>query len=284
MGRVALCVIGHCRPRELADALASAGGKGFDEVIVLDMASDPPLEPQPGARWLRSDENLGVARGRNLLLGATEADYVVFLDDDAVFRSDVSSHLRERFDAEPDLGAMAFRVVRSDGTVASSEYPFRGRPRQQDQPRPCAYFVGCGYAARRSAVAAVGGYDEGFFYSTEEVDLSFKLMHARWRLVYDPAITIEHRPSSQGRSVAPRVPALRLRNRLVLARRYLPWPVAAVHVMAWGVRTLGEARAGHGLRPWLASWRDGVREPVRREPLAWRELVRIHRLGGRVLW
>ena len=281
--RVALCIIGHDRPVELADALASAEGQGFDEVCVLDMASDPPLRPVDGVRWLRSDENLGVTAGRNRLLEATSAEVLVFLDDDAVLTSEVVPPLRSHFGDER-LAVVAFSVHRPDGHMDSAEFPFRGPAAEVSGPRPCAYFVGCAYAARRQAVQAVGGSDEGFFYSTEEVDLSLRLMAAGWRLLYDPGLQVEHRPSTRGRSVAPRVPALRLRNRLVLARRHLPLVAAAVHVSAWGARTLAEARAAGALGLWLEARREGLRQPVERRPLPWREVLRIHRLGGRALW
>ncbi|MCA1692065.1 MAG: glycosyltransferase family 2 protein [Actinobacteria bacterium] len=285
MVRLALCLIGHDRPHELREAIASADGRGFDEIVVLDMASTPPLEPSKGVRWMRSEVNLGVAAGRNRLAEATSAECLVFLDDDAVILTDLAERLRDRFEAEPDLAVVAFRVQRTEGALASLEYPFRGRsPRDDAAVRPCTYFVGCGYAARSRALAEVGGYDEGLFYSTEEVDLGYRLMQEGWRLLYDPKIVVEHRPSSRGRAVAPRVSALRLRNRLLIVRRYLPAPIAVVHAAIWGIRTFGEARTAGGLRAWGGAWTEGLRQPVLRRPLPWRKLFEIHRLGGRVLW
>ncbi len=280
---MSLCIICHQRPDELDDALASAAGQGFDEVVVLDMASDPPLDPRPGVIWLRSDENLGVTAGRNRLLAVSRADVLVFLDDDAVLLSEVRDRLCRWF-VDDRLALVALGVRRKGGFVHSTEYPFRGKPSGSQQPRPCTYFVGAGYAARRSALVQVGGQDEGFFYSTEEVELGFRLIARGWHLVYDPSLRIEHRPSERGRSVAPRIPALRLRNRLIMLRRHLPAPVAVVHAMVWGARTFGEARAAGSIRPWLGAWWDGLQTPVERAPLPWATVVDVHRLGGRVLW
>jgi GT2 family glycosyltransferase len=280
---VALCVICHDRADELRCALASA--PGFDEVVVLDMASEPPLPPVDGATMLRSDTNLGVTAGRNDLVRATGADVVVFLDDDAVFRSaEPAAEVRRRFDADPALGAIAFRIVRADGSTPSLEHPFRGAVRGAATARPCAYFLGGAVALRRRAFLDVGGFDDRFRYSTEEVDLGFALARDGWSLFYDPAIVVEHRPSSRGRGVAPETPALRLRNRLLLVRRHLPWPLAVVHATAWGVRTALEALHAHAVRAWRRAWREGMREPVRRRPLRYSLLWEIHRRGGRVLW
>lgn len=283
MTTVGLCIICHDRPTELLEALASAGD-GWDEIAVVDMASDPPLIPVPSVTWQRSDENLGVTAGRNRLAEACRADVLTFLDDDAVFLGDAASRLRQRFEVEGDLGLVAFRVVRPGGARMPLEYPFRGRPREDAEARPCAYFVGCGYAIRRSALESAGGYDEQFFYSTEEVDLSFRLMRAGWQLSYDPSITIEHRPSARGRSVAPRVSKLVLRNQLTVARRYLPAPVAVIHGGVWAAWTLRSSVRAGTLRPWLEGWKEGLGGAVDRRPLPWRLLWEIHRLGGRVLW
>jgi GT2 family glycosyltransferase len=279
---LALCVICHERPDELRTALASA--TGFDEVVVLDMASDPPLAPEPGATWLREDANLGVAGGRNLQAAAATADVLVFLDDDAAFTSPAPAEtIRTAFADHPGVVGLAFRIVRADGSTVKGEYPFRGHPTDAGHARPCAYFLGGAAAVRRDAFSAAGGFDDRYLYSTEELDLAFALARAGGEFFYEPGVVVEHRPSSLGRSLNPEVPALRLRNRLLLVRRYLPAPVAVVHGGAWAARTFVEAvRAGH-IRPWLRAWR-GLREPVDRAPLDRRTLVRMHRLGGRVLW
>lgn len=280
---VALCIICHERPAELDEALASAGD-AFSEIIVLDMASDPPLTPRPGVRWIRLDENAGVATGRNHLAERASAEVLVFLDDDAVLLSNPVPRLLELFSSHDRLGAVAFKITRVGGVIEPSEFPFRGAPRHVDEPRPCAYFVGAGYAVSKQALDVVGGYDASFFYSTEEVDLSFNLFREGWELRYEPSIVVEHRPSAHGRSIRPQVPAMRARNRWILAKRHLPWPLAVVHVGAWTLRTFGEARAANGLSAWSDAWLEGVRSSPNRRPLPLRGLWALHRAGGRVLW
>ena len=143
--------------------------------------------------------------------------------------------------------------------------------------------MGGAAAVRRDAFLAAGGFDDRYLYSTEELDLSFALAHRGGSLYYEPAVVVEHRPSARGRSLNPEVPALRLRNRLLLVRSHLPAPVAVVHGGAWAARTFGEAVRAGRIGPWLRAWR-GLREPVDRAPLDRRTLLELHRLGGRVLW
>jgi len=175
---VSLCILVHDRPAELAEALRSGDDQPWDEVVVLDMASDPAVQPRPGVRWLRSDSNVGVTAGRNRLAEEATGDILVFLDDDAVFVTPVVERLRRAFGADETLGAVAFRIRRAAGAAVSLEHPFRGPGPESARATAseCTYFVGCGYAMRRHAHHTAGGYDDRFFYSTEEVDLSFRLL------------------------------------------------------------------------------------------------------------
>ena len=278
----ALCILTRDRPAALADALASA--VGFDETIVIDMASEPALDPQPGVVWHREETNLGVTGGRNRLVELASSDIVVFLDDDAVFTAGNGSTIADAFASEPNVGALAFLVRRADGRVESSEWPFRGRPHDIDRPRRAAYFLGGACALRRDAFLAAGGYDESYFYSTEEIDLAFAITRDGRAINYEPDVVVEHRPAEGGRIAHPELPGLRLRNRIVFARRHLPAPIAIVHVAAWGVRTALEARERHAWSGWRTAWRDGRRATVDRRPLPYGALARLNRAGGRVFW
>lgn len=280
---IALGIICHDRADALAEAIASVDRDRYDQLIVVDMASDPPLRPIDGIEWVRSNENLGVAGGRNLVAHLATTDLIVFLDDDAIFVSSAVSRSKVRFTDDRSLAAVGFRVIRSDGRERSAELPFRGHPKV-DSPREATYFVGCGHVIRRVAMQEVGGYDDRFFYDGEETDLSFALLSAGHRIWFDPAIVVEHRPESRGRVPAGRVAALTLRNRILIVRRHLPVPVAILHVLVWGLRTGRMAVRSRDIGPWITAVPDAFRMPVERRPMKYRALLRIHRLGGRVFW
>jgi hypothetical protein len=71
------------------------------------------------------------------------------------------------------------------------------------------------------------------------------------------------------------------RNRVWLARRNLPLPVATAHMAVWFVRTAAGLRSVDDLEQTLRGYRDGFREPPgRRRPLRWRTIWRMT-LAGR---
>jgi GT2 family glycosyltransferase len=279
-----LCIISHARPAEVREAVASAKAEDFDEIVVLDSASDPPLVGLPGARTVRSEFNLGCGGGRNGLAAECDCDILVFLDDDAIVRRGVAASLRQAFSEDPGLGAVAMRIERSDGTVQAIEQPFRLGCPVPKSSADCTYFIGAGFAVRRDAYRAIGGSDERLFYGSDDIDLAFRLQHGGWRIRYEPGAVVEHRPSPRGRMRSAEMTAHHFGNRVIVARTYLPWPIAAVHVLAWIGLTGREALGTRDLGTWWHGLGRGLRERVERRPLPVRELLRIHRLGGRILY
>jgi hypothetical protein len=73
---------------------------------------------------------------------------------------------------------------------------------------------------------------------------------------------------------------LSARNRVFLARRRLPAPVAAVYLAVWGVLTAARVRGRTAL---AESWRGavaGFREDCGpRRPMSWRTVWRMTRAG-----
>ena len=279
----ALCVICHDRPVELQTALDSATDD-WNQRIVVDMASTPPLSPTEGTQWLRSEENLGPPGGFNLLAEASTSDFLVFLDDDAVLRTPVTAEASRLFADDERLAVIAFKVVRADGTIRKIEHPFRGKVHDPDRARPCTYYLEGACAIRKEAFADVGGYDSSFLYSVEGVDLSFKLARRGWTLTYAPQVVVEHRPSTAGHAFSPRIPGLTTRNRIIVARRHLPLPVAMVHAAMWIGFMFIKAIKVRAVRTWWGEVKRGLTVPVQREPIRWSILWRLHRRGGRVLW
>jgi GT2 family glycosyltransferase len=71
------------------------------------------------------------------------------------------------------------------------------------QTQPCEVWTarGCHMSFRRSALEAVGGFDEGYVpwpASREETDLCFRLRQRGWRLLFEPRATVEHLMHASG--------------------------------------------------------------------------------------
>ena len=69
------------------------------------------------------------------------------------------------------------------------------------------------------------------------------------------------------------------RNRVWIARRTLPWPIAIVHVTTWLVLGALRAPRGEARRSYLAGWWSGWSADIDRRPIRWRTVWRLTRLG-----
>jgi GT2 family glycosyltransferase len=282
-----LSVLSHQRPDEVVGALRSAEGEGFDEIVVFDSGSRPPLPRPESGLLLRSETNIGIAEGRNRLAAKSSGDAVLFLDDDARLLPGAAATVRRAFGEDERLGAVAFRIERPEGPIAL-EQPFRRGTRHArsfpDSRVECGYVIGAAFAVRRRAFLEVGGADPRIGYGSDEIDLSMRLVGAGWRIVYEPGARALHRPSPRGRFDPGMGPAAAVHNRLLMARANLPAPVAAIHAALWIAMTARQAQAVGCLRTWRRGLGAGLRLPVEHRRMSVGIMLHAHRLGGRVLY
>jgi len=222
-----------------------------------------------------TERNLGVPGGRDLGLRASVEGIVGFLDDDAELLGDPTG-IVEAFDSDERLGAVALRLVDERGETARRHVPHAGA-NAPAADSSVAYFLGGACAIRRGAYEEVGGYFTELFYGHEEIELSWRLIDAGWRIRYLADVEVFHPRTEISRH--PDGWRLTGRNRVWIARRTLPWPIAFVHVLTWLV--LGAARAPRGAcrSSYLRGWWSGWRGPIERRPIAWSTVWRLTRLG-----
>jgi len=292
------------RPRALAACIASIQVQGFEdfEVVVLDDHSDRVdlAETVRAAndgriRLIRSERQLGVAGGRNLLMRQARGRYLVVIDDDAVFLdpSCVATLVRD-LDDNPGVGIVATHVVEPRGATAALLVPFTKAARRRDpgivtRKQLVSYYVGTCHAMRKSAVETLGYYQDDLVYGAEESDLSYRAALRGIDILFEPAARVEHRPErpvidgSAGRRRGEVY--YNIRNRIWLAYRYLPFPHIVSYIAVWSAYyAIAGLRGGHTLsylRGWAGGWL-GLRR-LRRTPLGPRETAALRQRHGR-LW
>jgi len=269
------------RPAELARAMESTAPlrDGGAEVIVVGNGADPGQVPA-GVQTIRLGQNAGVAGGRNEGVAASAGDVVVFLDDDGWFPdpAGLGAHLTARFAADPDLAVVSFRVLDPQGGPGARWHVPRLRAGDPERSSQVTTFAGGACAIRRSAYQEAGGLPEAFFFGHEETDLSWRLIDLGYRLQYDAAATMCHPPVKNARHAT--WYRLEARNRVWLARRNLPWPLAVVYLANWGLITVLRERSAAALRAWFGGFADGWRaDPGPRRPVSIRTAWRMTRAG-----
>ena len=273
------------RPAELTRAIASTTGlrAAGTQVIVVGNGADPPPVPAD-VTTLRLDRNVGVAAGRNAGVEAATGDVILFLDDDGWYpdppdpAADLGRHVAGRFAADPALAVLSFRVTGPDGAPGGRWHVPRLRAGDPLRSAPATTFSGGACAIRRTAYLEAGGFPGDFFYLHEEIDLAWRLLEAGYRIEYDAAAVMCHPAEPNSRHAG--FWRLDGRNRTLLARRNLPWPLAVLFLLDWLAVTAARRPSAAALREWLGGVAEGCRmNPGPRQPLSAATIWRMTRLG-----
>jgi GT2 family glycosyltransferase len=263
------------RPAELERAIASVGRQqGVVPQLVLVVNGAAPPEVDRPDRLLVLPENVGIPAGRNLGAAAADARLLMFLDDDAeILDPGLLASVVERFAADPELGAMAIRLVDEDGDTQRRHVPRLGR-RSAERSGPVTHFIGAACVVRSETFRQVEGFDPRFFYAMEESDLSWRVLDAGWSIWYAADLPVFHPRTAPSRHQG--YARLTARNRLWMAWRSLPWPLLAGYVSIW---TVAAVVRGAPLRQVIAGYREAWSTRPPRQPIRWRTVVRMTALG-----
>lgn len=268
------------RPVELERAVRSAldqRGPDVEVVVVGNGADVPPLPPE--AVTVRLADNVGIPAGRNRGVEASTGDIVVFLDDDGWYESPtLAAHLVDLFGRRPDLGIVSFRIRDPEGGTAARRHVPRLRVGDPGRSSQVTTFLGGTSAVRRTAFERAGGLPDAFFYAHEETDLAWQVLDLGYKIYYDAGSIMYHPAVSPTRHQ--NFYRMNARNRVWLARRNLPWPLAAGYLAVWAVLMVARERSPRALLPWWRGFLAGWREPCGpRRPIAWRTAWHMTLLG-----
>lgn len=204
----------------VASLLADTSAGPVDVVVVDNGSSDGSVrrlqDAFPDVRVVDAGGNVGYATAANRGTAATTAPVVAVCNPDLEVVAGTAAAMLAAL-ADPTVGAVGPRVRNPDGSTYPSARrdpdpvdaaghaalgriwptnPFTRRYRALDADPSVARDVdwasGAALWLRRSAIDAIGGWDEGFFMYLEDVDLGRRLREAGWRVRYEPAGTVVH--------------------------------------------------------------------------------------------
>jgi cellulose synthase/poly-beta-1,6-N-acetylglucosamine synthase-like glycosyltransferase len=146
-------------------------------------------------------DKVGVSVAKNLAAELATTEVIAFADDDCVVEPGWLDALMREF-ADPRVVSVYGRVVPPGFTTRNgAEIAFKeSRERSEFAGRVPPWHIGHGasMAVRRSALAAIGGYDLSLgpgthFHAAEDLDIAYRLASAGGRLVYTGSAVAYHK-------------------------------------------------------------------------------------------
>lgn len=205
------------------EAVFNSKGENSLEVIVIeDHSIDDSLEKLKSCgldiHLLQNDRNYGYAPSVNRGLKECHGEAVLFLNQDTEIAEDAVAKLFDKLVSEPNIGAVAPKLVNADGSVQKSVRRFPShmdiiyhhlglsylspkspvfnrwkmgefdhlKERFVDQPAFSAIMI------RHEVLNSVGLLDKSFPLYFNDVDYSRRMIDAGWKILFFPEAVVKH--------------------------------------------------------------------------------------------
>ena len=229
--RLAVVTVNYCCAKELlrgsretAAQIAECGGEWWivdnkspdDSIAILEKG----LSDLPNVHLIAAERNGGFGYGNNrvinrILSGEIEAEYLYFLNPDAIPEPGSINMMLSFLDEHRDVGVVGSGLINEDGSHTDSMYRFpsllseiesalalgpvsrllRGSRQSLGLlpgPQPVDWVAGTSFMVRTDVIRRVGGFDEDFFLYWEEVELCHRITKAGFAIYGLPGAKVRH--------------------------------------------------------------------------------------------
>ena len=192
------------------NSLREQSFRDFETILVDNGSTDGSVafvnRSFPEVRVLPLPENKGFSAAVNAGIQASEAEYVVLLNNDTETEPGWLEALVRAAESCPEAGLLASKLIDFhdrrilDGAgdaLRRSGLPYRIGHQELDRGQfdePAFVFSACAAAAlyRRALFGEIGLFDEDFFSNCEDGDISFRAQLAGHRCLYVPGSIVYH--------------------------------------------------------------------------------------------
>ena len=214
---VSAVVVSHGHAVELARSLPALAPQVDDLVLVVNRPEELPPLPA-NATVLHNDRPLSLAGNVNQGVAATQGEFVVHANPDAVPEPGAIGILREFAEQRPRCGIAGPRMVYPDGSWQPSRRrfptvtgtlvrrtplrlvfpPFQRQRRhyaldeRPTEPIEADWMLGAFLLQRRTMLEEIGGWDSGFRHYGEDIDLCYRAAKAGWERWFVPEALVRH--------------------------------------------------------------------------------------------
>lgn len=259
---VGIAIVNWNAGPQLAECLRSIADTAWgtlvlSRVVIVDNAStDGSVDRLSGVALpleiIRNSANLGFAAACNQAAAAIDADYLLFLNPDALVEPHsipiATAWLDEPAHASygiagiqlvddtgavsrscarfPTLSSTFAKVLGFDRLVPSLAAGYVMEEWDHASSRDVDHVIGAFYLVRRNLFRALGGFDERFFVYFEDLDFSLRAAQAGWRSRYLTEARAYHKGGGTSAQIKSRRLYYSLLSRLLYTRKHFT-PMAA---------------------------------------------------------
>ena len=220
--KVSVIILNWNNPQDTLQCLESAHKIDYPtfEILIVDNgSSDNSCElitaNFPNDLLIKNKKNLGFAEGNNIAIKVAlknNADYIFFLNNDAVVSPDILSVLVSHAQKIPKAGALGPKIFNFDFTrtlqnvgffwlshlanfAALKDHVIK-KSIEEKNCIPVDFVTGCAFLVSRKVIEKVGFMDGRFFLIWEEIDWQMRMKKAGYCNIVIPFTHVWHKNSA----------------------------------------------------------------------------------------
>lgn len=198
--------------KECINSLEKQSFNLFDLVVVANGSYQPTIEflQKKKIRYFRFLKNQGVTKAFNYAAKKIQTKYIMFLNDDTELDIDCVKHLFLFMEHQPNVSAcdslILYRGLKNIVWSAGGKYSFFGKSNFRLQgknikfvsKKPKKTFCAIGSCAfyRKNDIKNLDFFNDIYFLSHEDLDLSFKILSQKKKIYNIPKSKVYHSVSA----------------------------------------------------------------------------------------
>ncbi len=209
--RVSVVVATYNLKDTFLQCLASIAKQDYSDlkIIVVDNGStdgtgEAVKKKFPRVKLIKNAKNLGVTGGVNAGLKEATGDYIWFVDHDNIFKPKMLKEMVRLAESDPAIGVVVPKIyywkpkdiIWAAGTginlLTGENLSREGKDVGQYDKVEEIQVAPANFLVKKAVIDKVGAYDDIYFISYEDADLSFRIRKAGYKIVYTPKAVCYH--------------------------------------------------------------------------------------------
>ena len=184
------------------ESLFKTDYENFEVILVDNNSTDNSIEfvtkEYPKIIVIKLDSNKGFAEPNNIGAKIAKGDHLLFLNNDTVTTSNFISEMIKVFEKDQKVAICQSLLLRPNGDVDSSgDFIDRmgivyNSKTKIEQIKEISSARGASMMIRKKIFDKLGGFDEKFFFSFEDVDLGWRSWILGYKVVIAPNSVVYH--------------------------------------------------------------------------------------------
>jgi GT2 family glycosyltransferase len=234
------------------ESLFKVDYENFEVILVDNNSSDGTIEfitkNYPSVIIIKLDSNKGFAEPNNIAAKIAKGDYLLLLNNDTVVTCNFISEMIKVMEHDKTIGICQSLLLKPDGSIDSSGdfidklgVVYNSKTKT-DEIREISSARGASMLIHKKLFDKLGGFDEKFFVSFEDVDLGWRTWILGYRVVLVPNSIVYHSAGTTIKKIMSEIAFHGFKNQLSMKITNFEPPLAIKNILlffiVYGIREL----------------------------------------------